>query len=249
MSDKKAQRMRFYKEEAEAGSLISADYNQEVLAGFYHLLDASSLHRICDVGSGMGRNLPLLFQRFPHARLLSVDLSHAALLRGRTTVPATAPCVADGLELPLRDESVDLAICTEVLEHVADLDAALAELGRVVRPRGFCIVSSPNYLNPMGMRKWLKDRRLGKEFWDPWDGHQGFERLMTPFLVNHALRPHFEILKIRGAGFLMAWSSLGYGRIGKKNDRYPMLALGRLPLFRNLAMNRYLFLRRRGKRS
>jgi hypothetical protein len=64
--------------------------------------------------------------------------------------------------------------------------------------------------------------------------------------VNHAVRPWFEIELVRGAGYLMGWTALGYGRVGKKNDRHPMLRLGRLPGIRNLAMNRYLLLRRKG---
>jgi SAM-dependent methyltransferase len=174
-----------------------------------------------------------------------MDLSFAALCHGRSSTAAVSPCAADAAGLPLLAGTIDLLVCTEVLEHVADLDAVLTELHRVVRSGGFCIVSSPNYLNPMGLRKWFKDRRLGAEFWDPWGGHQGYERLMLPSHVDRALRKHFAILEIRGAGFLMAWTALGYGRIGRKNDRHPWLALGRAPVFRNIAMNRYLLLKRK----
>jgi SAM-dependent methyltransferase len=141
---------------------------------------------------------------------------------------------------------MDLVLCTEVLEHVADLQAAVCELARILAPAGHAVLSSPNYLNPMGLRKRHKDKRLGAEFWDPWGGHEGYERLMLPSLVNRAVRPWFEILEVRGAGYLMAWTALGYRRVGKKNDRYPMLLLGRVPGIRHLAMNRYLLLRRKG---
>ncbi len=46
---------------------------------------------------------------------------------------------------------------------------------RVLRPNAWAVISSPNYLNPMGVRKWLNDRRLGESYWDPRGGHPGFE--------------------------------------------------------------------------
>ena len=45
--------------------------------------------------------------------------------------------------LPLRDGSVDLAICYHVLEHVPDDAAAMTELARVLGPRGVALIQVP----------------------------------------------------------------------------------------------------------
>lgn len=45
--------------------------------------------------------------------------------------------------LPLRDASVDGAVCFEVLEHVAEPSVLLAELNRVLRPTGILLLSVP----------------------------------------------------------------------------------------------------------
>src|ERR1019366_430796 len=119
------------------------------------------------------------------------------------------------------------------------------EISRVLRPGTFAVISSPNYLNPMGIRKWINDRRLGDSYWDPWGGHPGFERLMLPSSMRKALDPYFEIEKVLGAGYLMGWIPLGYRRIGRANDLYPLRWIGRRPLLRDLAMNRYLLIRRK----
>jgi len=47
---------------------------------------------------------------------------------------------ADAMQLPFSDNSFDAAISTQVLEYVADVDAALAEIYRVLRPTGRIVV-------------------------------------------------------------------------------------------------------------
>lgn len=51
--------------------------------------------------------------------------------------------VSDILALPLEDMSVDVVLCTEVLEHVPDPVRALRELVRVVKPGGKLILTAP----------------------------------------------------------------------------------------------------------
>src|SRR5262249_15782570 len=45
--------------------------------------------------------------------------------------------------MPLRDESVDVILCSHVLEHVADDRRAMREMHRVLRPGGWAIVLVP----------------------------------------------------------------------------------------------------------
>lgn len=61
----------------------------------------------------------------------------------------TAPdIVADAGALPLRDGSADCVICTEVLEHLPDPAACVAEGHRLLRPGGTFIASVP-FLYPV----------------------------------------------------------------------------------------------------
>ncbi len=46
-------------------------------------------------------------------------------------------------EIPLEDASLDWILCTEVIEHVAEDGAAALEMGRVLKPGGFALVSVP----------------------------------------------------------------------------------------------------------
>jgi SAM-dependent methyltransferase len=44
--------------------------------------------------------------------------------------------------LPVRSASVDLVLCTQVLEHVADPAAAVREMARVLAPGGACLLTT-----------------------------------------------------------------------------------------------------------
>lgn len=50
---------------------------------------------------------------------------------------------ASALALPFADNSFDKVICSEVLEHIDDYQAALREIGRVLKPGGLFCASVP----------------------------------------------------------------------------------------------------------
>jgi demethylmenaquinone methyltransferase / 2-methoxy-6-polyprenyl-1,4-benzoquinol methylase len=66
-------------------------------------------------------------------RPVGVDLSWGMLAAARTTVPLVQ---ADVTRLPVPDARADGATCGFALRNLADLDAFVAELARVVRPGG-----------------------------------------------------------------------------------------------------------------
>ena len=51
---------------------------------------------------------------------------------------------ADIRELPFEDDSFDLVVSWETIEHVEEGERVLAEFRRVLRPEGVLLVSSPN---------------------------------------------------------------------------------------------------------
>lgn len=52
-------------------------------------------------------------------------------------------------KLPFRNNSFDLCMLSQVLEHVENPDMAMGEVSRILRPGGYLHLGSPNYIFPM----------------------------------------------------------------------------------------------------
>jgi ubiquinone/menaquinone biosynthesis C-methylase UbiE len=92
-----------------------------------------------DAACGTGRHAKYLAD-LGH-RVVGVDGSPDMLAKAKFDVPAAEFREGELTALPFDDNRFDIAVCALALEHVADLDAAIAELARVVRPSGRIIVS------------------------------------------------------------------------------------------------------------
>lgn len=111
---------------------------RRLMAGFFQALDAAlpvePPGAILEVGLGEGEVSARVRARYPAARLVGIDLPDdelASSWRERSLAGA----FADITRLPFGDLSFDLVLAIEVLEHVPDPAAALAEVHRVARDR------------------------------------------------------------------------------------------------------------------
>ena len=98
--------------------------------------------RVLEVGCGEGFVLGYLRSRLPGYPYQGVDFDAAALTDAAQRNPGIPLSVADITALPFADRSFRMVLCLEVLEHLADPVAGLAELGRVAD--GPLLVSVPN---------------------------------------------------------------------------------------------------------
>ena len=77
------------------------------------------------------------------ARVVGVDLARRALQDARRReVSAFLPLVADLASVPVAAGCADLVLLADVLEHVADPAAAVAEAARLLRPGGSLFVNT-----------------------------------------------------------------------------------------------------------
>ncbi len=98
---------------------------------------------VLDAGCGTGRYLRLLRSR--GAKAIGIDLSSAMLSRARADQARVAR--ANVCALPLGAMSVDVVVSGLALGDVPHLDAAIAEMARVIRPGG-CLLYS--VVHPLG---------------------------------------------------------------------------------------------------
>ncbi len=87
---------------------------------------------VLDAGCGEGETIVRLRSILPRS-VTGFDRNPAAVECARRRLPGLDISVQDIYRLPWADSSFDLVLCTEVLEHLAEPDRALAELVRVAR--------------------------------------------------------------------------------------------------------------------
>jgi SAM-dependent methyltransferase len=98
--------------------------------------------RILEVGCGEGIVLATLAARLPGTRLDGLELDETALEEARMRCPGATLVRGDACALPFGDQSFDLVVCLEVLEHLPEPVRALRELRRVARTG--CLLSVPH---------------------------------------------------------------------------------------------------------
>jgi SAM-dependent methyltransferase len=127
--------------------MITIDFNR---------LDIKAGCRILDIGCGSGRHTSAAY-RFKHTVTIGADLSHAALVEARDRLKfhdqlgengggVWGLTMADASTLPFKDDFFDLVICSEVLEHISEDQAAANEIIRVLKTGHHLVVSVPRFL-------------------------------------------------------------------------------------------------------
>jgi len=100
---------------------------------------------ILDAGAGTGKAIPALFERYKKAQLVALDLSEKMLGKsGRHGGFFRAPHLvcADIEHLPFADDTFDLVFSSLSMQWCNDLNAALLEAKRVLKPGGLFVFST-----------------------------------------------------------------------------------------------------------
>lgn len=98
--------------------------------------------RILDVGCGEGETIAQLKRSKVGKTYEGIDNSGDAIKIGKKIYQGINIKLADIYKLPYRDNSFDLLVCTEVLEHLENPKKALSELRRVSAK--YILLSVPN---------------------------------------------------------------------------------------------------------
>lgn len=146
------------------------------------LVEMTGARTVLDVGCAEGFVAAFLQRRSPGLRIIGVDRDITALARGRQLHPAFKTIGGDALALPFEDDAVEMALCTEVLEHIPEVDSALEELRRV--SRHWLVASVPwepwfrvaNVLRLKNLDRWGDD----PEHVNHWTG-RAFRRLLAGY--------------------------------------------------------------------
>jgi ubiquinone/menaquinone biosynthesis C-methylase UbiE len=98
--------------------------------------------------------------------------------------------------LPFLSESFDCAYATESLEHAVDVDAAVAEMCRVVKPGGRIAIIDKN------VEQW---GRLETPSWEKWFGRKQLERILARHCGQVSSREISYWEDVAPDGLFLAW--------------------------------------------
>lgn len=97
---------------------------------------------LLDAGCGTGLFSQVAVER--GANVTSVDVGESLLAEVAKKCQSRR-IVGSVMDLPLGDESFDVVVCTEVIEHTVDPRRGVEELTRVLRPGGTLVLTTPNH--------------------------------------------------------------------------------------------------------
>jgi len=113
--------------------------------------------KIVDIGCGNGYYifmLNLLLKLKDKAHFYGVDISQTEVQFAKASKKSLGMdnvtfdvCDAENIILP--DESFDIVICCELIEHLAHPENCLEGIKRILKPGGAAIITTPNKYNPI----------------------------------------------------------------------------------------------------
>jgi len=144
---------------------------------------------VADVGCGAGTQSIVWAEagEMVHA----VDVNERLIELGRSRAEAAGLTIdfrlGSATDLPWANESMDVCIAPELIEHVADWEGCIREFVRVLRPGGILLMTTTNRLCPI-----QEEFNLPLYSWYPSALKRRYERLSTttrPELANYARYP------------------------------------------------------------
>lgn len=186
MSDK----MYFYERFAnEFDSKMNMYDTNKRLHVFYNELLTEDItnKKLLDAGCGTGWFSKYACDR--NALVTSMDLGEGLL--GRVATKCNSERVVGSiLEIPFAENTFDIVVSSEVIEHTPDPKRAISELFRVLKPGGTLVLSVPNKFWYFSI--WIANK-LKLRPYDGYENWQGWNELKKCLLSNG-----FEIQRMQG---------------------------------------------------
>ncbi len=165
-------------------------------------------HIILDMGCGEGIGLEKLKKQFPQKMVLGIDLERENVeICKRYQLDVVRSNVYN---LALKNESIDLCICIDMLEHLNEPLNGLKELSRILKKGGLLVMTIPNDRNFFIAR--IAMFMFKEAFYDA-----GHEKKWTPRSITRLfLDAGLEIQERKNLPFIFWQTSLHHLIVAKK---------------------------------
>lgn len=151
--------------------------------------------KVLDAGSGKGRFARIVKRQHPQAQVVCFDLALAML---RCCDANLNTCAGTLTHLPFATGTFDGLYATESLEHAVDIEAAIAELCRVLTPGGRLVIIDKN------AEHWGK---LKTPAWEKWFHRTELENLLRRHCRQVASQPISYWEDVPPDGLFLAWTA------------------------------------------
>ena len=143
---------------------------------------------IMEIGCSSGFLIRDLAKEFPEATIVGADVVKEPLYRLAGTLPGIPLIRFDLLQCPLPDQSVDVLVMLNVLEHIEDDVGALQKAFNLLKPGGALIIEVP----------------AGPYLYDSYDAElHHFRRYSASELRQKLTQIGFKVCRKSHLGFLM----------------------------------------------
>ncbi len=178
-------------------------------------IDAIRGKRLLEIGCGNG----LFLQHCHEAGLLAsgLEVDRESYDAAKRQYPHLDIIHYDGLNIPKEDQSFDIVVSYQVIEHVEDIEQTLKECSRVLKPGGMMYHTMPNY----------------QSFYE---GH--YQILWLPFLTKNSGRLYMKMLKKYNPFYetLNIVKPQLLKRLMRKFDHLEMVSLGKQEFVRRFTL-------------
>ncbi len=136
----------------DTGERMVPDFHKGKLLYAEHLIRyacARDLVRgkvVLDIASGSGYGSALLAETAAQVHGMDASAEAVAYANEQFGAPNIEFAVADAVNIPLPDHSIDVVITFETIEHIDDYAKFVSEIRRILKPGGLAIISTPNDL-------------------------------------------------------------------------------------------------------
>jgi ubiquinone/menaquinone biosynthesis C-methylase UbiE len=151
-------------------------------------LNVQSGEDVADVGCGPGFYLTELAERVgPKGSVIGIDSARAMLAVAAKRAERHENVAfhrADVASLPVPDHTLDALLSVQVLEYVPDVDGAIAEIHRVLRPGGRAVIWDVDWATVSWHSGDDERMRAMLDAWDKHLVHKSIPRTLAPSLRN-----------------------------------------------------------------
>lgn len=110
--------------------------------------------KVLEIGTGSGKMLRYLKEQGHN--VVGADVNDECIQFAKDRFGIEVRKLTDKNKLPFKDNSFDIILSFDVLEHIPDTDIHLQEVKRVLKPGGYYLLTTPNKLTNLPYEIWKK---------------------------------------------------------------------------------------------